>query len=161
MPISLIAAVARNGVIGKTNGLPWHLPADLKKFKALTTGKPIIMGRKTFKSIGRPLPNRVNIVLTGKERKIEGCIVVHSVDEALRVAEKYGQEVMICGGGQIYAQFMPKASRIYLTEIDADIDGDVVFPEFDKSQWREISREPHTPDEKNQYPYTFVILEKI
>lgn len=160
MKISIIAAVAKNGIIGKTNALPWHLPADLKRFKELTTGKPIIMGRKTYESIGRPLPNRTNIVITSdKNLKIEGCVVVGSPDEAIEAA-KGAEEVMIIGGGEIYRQFLPKVSRMYLTEVDTEIEGDVFFPEFDRSEWREVFREEHAPDEKNKYPYTFLTLEK-
>lgn len=160
MTISIIAAVSKNGVIGKTNALPWHLPADLRRFKELTAGRPIIMGRKTYESIGRPLPNRTNIVITSdKNFKAEGCVVVGSPDEALRAAEG-AEEIMIIGGGEIYRQFLPKSSRMYLTEVDAEIEGDVFFPEFDRSEWREVFREAHKPDEKNKYPYTFLTLEK-
>ncbi len=153
--------MGRNRVIGKTNALPWYLPADLKHFRDLTRGKPIIMGRKTFEAIGKPLPDRLNIIITHEaDFKKEGCIVVHSPEEAIAAAEN-AEEVMVIGGGTIYKLFLPKADRLYLTEIDHEFDGDIFFPEFDRSEWCEISREPHEPDEKNPYRYTFLTLERI
>ncbi|QQG46166.1 MAG: type 3 dihydrofolate reductase [Candidatus Niyogibacteria bacterium] len=161
MKISLIAAVSKNGVIGKTNSLPWHLPADLKRFKEVTMGKPIIMGRKTYASIGRPLPGRKNIILTSDENfTAEGCVIVHSKEDALKEVGDV-EEAMVIGGGMTYEQFLPVASRIYLTEVDAGIEGDIYFPKFDRNEWREVFRERHEPDQKNQYSYSFVILEKV
>ncbi len=159
--ISLIAAVAKNGIIGKTGALPWHLPADLKRFKELTMGKPIIMGRKTYASIGRPLSGRKNIILTSDENfTAEGCVIVHSKEDALKEVGDV-EEAMVIGGGEIYRQFLPNAAKIYLTEVDAGIEGDIYFPKFDRNEWREVFRERHEPDEKNKYPYSFVILEKV
>ena len=158
MIISLIAAMGKNRVIGHDNSIPWKLPADMKRFKDLTTGKPVIMGRKTFESIGRPLPNRTNIIITSdKNYKADGCIVVHSVDEALKVAK--GDEIMIIGGAQIYKQFLPIANRMYLTFIDKNFEGDAYFPEYDKHEWKEISREEHV--DENSFKYAFVNFERI
>ena len=127
MIISLIAAIGKNRVIGKSNALPWKLPADMKHFQAMTKGKPVIMGRKTFESIGRPLPDRINIIITRDENyKAEGCIVAHSMEEALKAAENH-KEAMIIGGSQIYKEFLPKANKMYLTSIDADFEGDAYF----------------------------------
>ena len=160
MTISLIAAIANNGVIGKGNTLLWKLPADMKHFRDLTIGKPIIMGRKTYESIGRPLPERVNIILTrDKNYLLEGCIVAHSVDEALQKCNGY-EEAMVIGGGEIYKLFFPLAKRTYLTSVDHDFDGDTYFPEFSKEEWRETFREHHEPDDKNSYPHTFIVLER-
>jgi dihydrofolate reductase len=161
MIISLIAAMDNNRVIGKKNALPWYLPADLRHFKKLTMGKPIIMGSTTFASIGKALPNRINIVMThDKEFRAEGCIIAHSVEEALAAAMDY-DEVMVIGGANIFAQFLPLAHKMYLTMIDTEIDGDVYFPAWNHNEWRETSREAHKPDEKNKYPHTFVTLKRI
>ncbi|MCA1804849.1 MAG: type 3 dihydrofolate reductase [Xanthomonadaceae bacterium] len=157
--ISFVVAMARNGVIGKDNQLPWRLPADLRHFKAVTMGKPIIMGRKTFDSIGRPLPGRTNIVVTRDSAyQAEGCLVAHSIEAALAAAGDV-EEVMIIGGADFYRQLLPRADRIYLTLIDAEIEGDTRFPELDAARWRERSREQHAPDEQNPYPYSFIVLE--
>lgn len=160
MIISLVAAVANNGVIGKGNTLLWKLPADMKRFRALTIGKPVIMGRKTCESIGRPLSDRINIILTrDKNFAPEGCIVVHSIEEALEKAVGY-EEAMVIGGGEIYKLFLPRANRIYLTLVDHHFDGDTYFPELSRAEWREISHENYGPDEKNPYPYSFDVLER-
>lgn len=158
MTISIIAAVAKNRVIGKDNKLPWNLPADLKHFKDLTLGKPIVMGQKTFESIGKPLPGRTNVVLTlDKSFNPSGCIMAHSIEEAL---EKAGncQEVMICGGASVYKQFLPRADKMYLTLIEGDFEGDAYFPEFDWQDWQETERIENQPDKENHYKYTFLIL---
>ena len=156
--ISIIVAVGKNNVIGSDGKLPWHMPADLKRFKELTTGKPVIMGRKTYESIGKPLPNRTNIILTrSADYEAGGCIVVNSLDEALEATEGE-KEAMIIGGASIYAQFLPKARRIYMTQIDALIEGDVYFPAV--SGWREVNIEHHKKDDKNPHDYTFVIFER-
>ena len=161
MIISLIAAVAKNGVIGKNNALPWHLPADMKHFRDLTRGKPVIMGSKTFESIGKPLPNRLNIVLSSDPQyKVEGVTVVGSIDDALNAAGDV-PEIMVIGGGSIYKQFLPRANRIYLTLIHADFEGDAFFPEYDKNEWKEVVREENPADQENVYPYSFVILEHV
>lgn len=158
--ISLIAAMARNRVIGRDNAMPWHLPADLAHFKRVTLGKTIIMGRHTFESIGRALPGRKNIIISRQEGyRAEDCIVVNSVDAALDAADS--DEVMIIGGGQLYADMLHRADRLYLTLIDAELDGDTYFPDYEVYDWREIERETHGPDEKNTYAYAFVTLERI
>ena len=161
MLISLIAAVADNGVIGKANQLPWHLPADLRHFKRLTLGKPVLMGRRTYQSIGRPLPDRINIVLTHDSGfEAAGCVVVHSLEAGLRAAAGHA-ELMVMGGAALYAHLLPRADRLYLTLVHATVDGDVRFPEFDMSEWRELERQDHAPDEGNRYPYSFVTLERL
>jgi dihydrofolate reductase len=157
--ISLIAAMARNRVIGMDNAMPWHLPADLAHFKRVTLGNTVIMGRHTFESIGRPLPGRQNIIVSRQDGyRAEGCMVVNSVDAALEAADS--DEVMIIGGGQLYADMLHRADRLYLTLIDAELDGDTYFPDYEVYDWREIERETHGPDEKNAHAYTFVTLER-
>lgn len=156
MIISLIAAMSRNKVIGKDNKLPWKLPADMKRFRELTSGKPVIMGRKTFESIGKPLPNRKNIIITrDRNYKRDGCIIVHSAKDALKAAGD--GDVMIIGGAQIYAEFLPKANKMYLTFIDADFEGDAYFPEYNEDEWKEMNREEHVD---NEFSYAFVDLER-
>lgn len=158
MKIILIAAMARDRVIGKDNQLPWHLPADLRHFKRLTLGKPVIMGRSTHESIGRPLPGRLNIVVTrDRGLQIEGCTVVHDLDAALDAAGDAG-EVMVIGGQKLFEQFLPRADRLELTIIDARFDGDTYFPEYSMQEWEEVAREEHEADERNGHPYTFVSL---
>lgn len=160
MLISLIVAMDRNRVIGNKGQLPWHISADLKNFKAITMGKPIIMGRKTHESIGRPLPGRENVVITrDKNYKAEGCTVLHSLEEAFEKFENL-EEIMIMGGADLYEQTLDKANRIYLTEVHAEVEGDTYFPEFDWETWEETSRQDFKADEKNQYDYSFVILAK-
>ncbi|MEW8373984.1 MAG: type 3 dihydrofolate reductase [Candidatus Thiodiazotropha sp.] len=159
--ISLIAAVANNGVIGVDNSLPWRLPADLKHFKSLTMGKPIVMGRRTWESLPGVLPGRRHIVVSrNRDYRAEGCELVHSVDEALQLAGDV-EEIMIVGGGGLYRQMLPRADRLYLTLVEADVEGDVCFPEIDWRQWREVSRESHAADERNLFAYSFVILNRI
>ncbi len=145
-------------MIGKDNKMPWHLPADLKHFKSVTIGKPIIMGRKTFEAIGKPLPGRRNIVITRQELTLPGCDVFHSLQEAL-AAVVLEPEAMIIGGANVYAQALPLAGRMYLTFIDVDVDGDAFFPVWDENAWREISNEAHAPDGKNPLAYRFAVLE--
>jgi dihydrofolate reductase len=160
MIVSMIAALARNGVIGRDNGLPWRLPSDLKRFKSITMGKPIVMGRRTHESIGRPLPGRHNIVVTRNPGYLsEGCTVVHSVDEALETAAG-SEEVVIIGGAELYGQLLPRADRLYLTFIDQEFSGDTYFPKFDMSQWDEVLNEPVEPAENVPLSYRFVILER-
>lgn len=160
MRVNLVVAVARNGVIGREGGLPWDLPADLKHFRAITLGHPIIMGRVTHASIGRPLPGRRNIVVTTHPQAIhQACEVAESLEEALSMAGA-AEEVMIIGGRALYAAALPLASRLFLTEVDADVSGDVRFPEYPRSEWLEISRETHLPDHENPLPFSFVILER-
>ena len=158
MLISLIAAMGKNKVIGKDNALPWKLPEDMKRFRELTKEKPIIMGRKTFESIGRPLPNRINIVLTtDKNYKVKGCIVAHSIGEALKAA-KNSEEIMIIGGEQIFNEFLPIANRMYLTFIDENFEGDVYFPEYNENEWKESRREEHVG---KKFKYIFINFERI
>ena len=160
MIISLIAAMGKNRTIGKNNSLPWTLPADMQYFRDKTRGKPVIMGRKTYESIGKPLPKRLNIIVThDNEYKAEGCVVVHSADEALKAAGNV-EEVMIIGGSQIYKEFLPKVNRMYLTFIDAEFEGDTYFPEYKIEEWKEVSYEEHERDAENQYDYRFVVLER-
>jgi len=157
--IALVVAMAENRVIGKNNQLIWHLPADLKHFKNLTTGHPIIMGRKTFESIGKPLPNRTNIVVTRQEDfRPEGCLVAHSLSEALMMAQQLDAEIFVIGGAEIYKQAMFLADTIYLTEVHQEFEGDTFFPEIDTLLWIETDREEHKADEKNPYDYDFVTL---
>jgi len=156
--IALVVAMARNGVIGRDNGLPWgRLPEDLKHFKAVTLGKPVLMGRKTYESIGKPLPGRTNFVLT-RDRgwKVQGVVAVHSLDEALT-----GDYVSGIGGAEIYRLLLPVANRIYLTRIDADMSGDTVFPPIDHSEWVETGSRAFTADERNPYNMSFVTLERV
>ena len=159
MIISLIVAMGANRVIGKDNQIPWHLPADMKYFRKMTMGKPIVMGRRTYDSIGRPLSGRQNIVVTRDINfKASGCAVVHSIGEALEVAK--GEEVMIIGGAQMYKQLLPRATRLYLTKIEADFSGDRCFPPISGEEWLEISRQSYEPDETYPYRYHFIVLER-
>jgi len=157
--ISIIAAVDENWVIGKKGGLPWRLPADLKHFKALTTGHTVIMGRKTYDSIGKPLPDRINIVVSSNDLNLPGCVVVKSIEKALKSAPD-NKEVFIMGGAQIYNQFLPLAHKLYLTKIHHQFDGDIFFPKLDLSEWKEIGKQDFEADEKNPYRYSFITLEK-
>jgi dihydrofolate reductase len=161
MIISMIAAMANDRIIGDDNQMPWHLPADLQYFKRVTMAKPVVMGRKTFESIGRPLPGRRNIVITRNATyKAEGIEVVSSPEEALTLLEGT-EEVMVIGGGNIYSQFLPLAERLYLTFIDLTVAGDTQFPDYEKDyQWVEVESETHQSDERNKYGYTFVTLHK-
>ena len=160
MTISIIAALAKNRVIGKNNKLPWNLPADLKHFKKLTLGKPIIMGQKTFESIGRPLPGRANIILSLDENfKPQGCIVAQSIEEALKILE-HEKEIMIAGGASVYKQFLPLANKMYLTLIDANFEGDAYFPEFNWEDWEVIERIENQSDKETPYKYTFLTLQR-
>jgi dihydrofolate reductase len=158
--ISLIVAMAQNGVIGRGNGLPWRLPEDLRRFREFTLGKPVLMGRKTFESIGRPLPGRANLVLT-RDRAwfANGVISVHSVDEAL-LQTRTCDEVVAIGGAEIYRLLLPYARRIYLTHVHADVPGDTYFPAFDATQWEDVECRPHPADERHAYPLTFVTLQR-
>lgn len=159
--ITLIAAMANDRVIGINNTLPWDLPADLQHFKAQTMGKPILMGRKTYDSIGRPLPGRHNIVVSrNDDLQIEGCTVVSSVETALEAAGAV-EEVMVMGGASFYEQLLPRANRLVLTLIDLEVEGDAWFPALEANEWKEVSREEHEPDEKNRYPYSFMAFERI
>lgn len=158
--VSIIAAMARNRVIGINNTLPWHLSADLKHFKMLTMGHCIIMGRKTYESIGRPLPGRTNVIITRQPGyQAPGAIVAGSVDEALQACGGYAESFVI-GGAELYRQTLGHCQRMCLTEIQQDFDGDTFFPEFSREQWRETSREKHRLDDASQLEYHFVVLER-
>lgn len=160
MKIALVVAMSRNRVIGRDNALPWHAPEDLKHFKRLTTGRPVIMGRRTYASIGRPLPNRLNIVVT-RDRGFHapGIVNAYTLDEALRLAAEsmLGDEAMVIGGAQIFELMLPVADRIHLTELDLEVEGDTFFPLLDPAQWREVTRERHG----GPPPMSFVTLERV
>lgn len=163
MKMSLIAAMASNRVIGRDNRLPWHLSADLKRFKRLTLGHTLVMGRKTFESIGRPLPGRSTIVVTRQAGYAprfapDTVQVVHSIEEALQRSQ--GDEVFIAGGGDIFQQTLPVADRLYLTIIEEAFPGDAYFPEYDESQWRLVDREDHGPAEDAPFSWSFQTLDR-
>lgn len=158
MTLSMIVAMSTNRVIGQDNTLPWRLPADLKRFKRLTMGHHLLMGRKTWESIGRPLPGRTTVVITRREDlEIDGVTIARSIEEAIDIAERAGDdEAFIAGGAEIFRQTLDRVDRLYLTLIHAEIDGDAYFPEIDTTRWREVAREDHDPDERNPYPFSFV-----
>ncbi len=157
--VSLIVAMAKNRVIGINNTLPWHLPADLKHFKALTMGHHIVMGRKTYESIGKPLPGRTSVVVTRNVNySPPGVIVVSSLEAAISACSN-DEEIFVIGGAELYRQAIKFADRIYLTEIDADISGDAHFTELDRNLWQQTERMSHTPDENNKYSYHFVVYD--
>jgi dihydrofolate reductase len=160
--MSMIVAMAHNRIIGADNDMPWHMPADLKHFKATTMGKPVVMGRKTYASIGRALPGRRNIVITRDPAyQLNDADVAHSIDEALAMCAEEA-EVMIIGGGSIYQSLIPHVDQLHLTFIDLDVAGDTQFPDWNAhGQWREVSREAHPSDDKNPHPYEFVTLVRI
>ena len=159
MTTSIIVAIAKNHAIGKDNKLLWYLPNDLKHFKDVTSGHTVIMGRKTFDSVGKPLPRRRNIVVTRQAITIEGCEVVNTIEAALALCADEA-EVFIVGGAEIYRQALHLTNRIYLTLIDQDFDGDTFFPELNPAEWKETQRENFEPDEKNKYSYSFITLER-
>ena len=170
MIISLIAGIGKNNELGKNNQLLWQLPADMKYFREQTSGHTVIMGRKTFESIGRPLPKRKNIVITRDTNyRAEGVDVVHSLEEALQIAAlEQGRgfeenqdevEIFIIGGADIYTQAMPKAQKLYITRVGANFDADTYFPAIG-SEWRETSKEEHSPDDDHAYPYTFITYQR-
>ena len=157
--VSIIVATEKNNGIGNQNALLWHLPNDLKRFKAITSGHPIIMGRKTFDSIGRPLPNRTNIIITkNKDLNIDGCVIVHTLQDAILACE--GKDVFIIGGGSIYEQAMEMADMIYLTMVDVSLEADTHFPKIDDNVWEIVHSESHSKDEKHQYDYQFIDLKR-
>ncbi len=161
MKVSVIAAVSENGVIGRDNAIPWHLPADLKRFKRLTTGHPLIMGRKTLESIGRPLPDRTSIVLTRDDGyRPDGVLVARDLDEALALAAG-ADEVFVIGGEAVYATALARADRLYLTKVHAEIAGDAHFPPVDLSQWALVEEQRHEPDERHRYAFTFRMYERM
>ena len=160
MTVSIIVAIGENHAIGKRNQLLWHMPNDLKHFKDITSGRTIIMGRKTFDSVGKPLPRRRNIVVTRQDITIPGCEVVKSIEDGLALC-KDEDEVFIGGGAEIYKLAMHLTDRSYLTIIHKSFDADTFFPEIDKTEWREVKREDFEPDEKNPLPYSFITLERL
>jgi len=158
--ISLIVAVADNGVIGRGNALPWHLPEDLKRFKRLTMGKPIIMGRKTFESIGKPLPGRQNIVVTrDPDYRRDGITVVHDAASALRAAGQV-PEIMVIGGAELFRSLLPRAARVHLTRVHGNIEGDVRWPELDLREWQVVAREERAADDRHAHDMSFEVLER-
>lgn len=160
MKISYVVATDDNGLIGRGNELPWHLPADLRHFREITMGKPIMMGRRTHESIGRALPGRQNIVVTRQaDYQSEGCDIVHSIDEGIEVAGD-AEELMVIGGAEFYEQMLGQVERIYLTEIHHMFEGDTYFPKLDVTRWREHSREDFPADINNSMDYSFLVLER-
>ncbi|PEZ83937.1 MULTISPECIES: dihydrofolate reductase [Bacillaceae] len=159
--ISLIVAMDQNRVIGKNNELPWHLPADLQYFKKVTMGHPIIMGRKTFESIGRVLPGRENVIVTrNQDFKAEGCVVLHDIEQIKTFADSRDEEVFVIGGAEIFKEILPVTDRLYITEIHETFEGDTFFPVIDENQWDKISSNSGSIDEKNRYAHDFIILQK-
>ena len=157
---SLVVAVARNGVIGRDNRLPWRLPDDMAYFKRVTMGHPVVMGRRTWESIGKPLPGRLNIVVThNRGFQAPGCTVVGSLDEAWRAAGNAG-EVCVIGGTSLFQECLPIADRIHLTEVQADVEGDTWFPPFDRAEWREHLVADHPADDRHEYPFRILVLER-
>jgi dihydrofolate reductase len=165
MKISLIAAMGKNRELGFNNKLPWSLPDDLKHFRALTKGHPVIMGRKTHEAIGRVLPDRKNIIVTrNKDYKADGCIVVGSMDEAVaraREGAKEDEEIFVIGGAEVYALGLPFADKMYLTSVDATMQADAYFPKFNEKEWKVVSEEPHATDEAHPYVFIFKVYERI
>ena len=162
MVLSLLVAASENNVIGKNNQLPWHLPSDLKYFKNQTWGMPIIMGRKSFESVGKPLRGRKSIVITrNADWKFEGVETVHSITDAIDKAKEYGaKEIFVIGGGEIFKSALPEANRIYLTRIHHSFEGDAFFPELNKLEWQLVKEQFCAPDEKNEWPHTFEVWER-
>ena len=157
--IASIFAMSENRVIGKNNKLPWHLPADLKFFKATTLHHPILMGRKTYDSIGKPLPQRTSIIITRQpDYQVPGTLVVNSLSEGIKEAQRINRDIFIIGGAEILKEALPLIDTMYLTFIQATFDGDVFYPEYNEQEWQEVWREDHQPDEKNKYPYSFIKL---
>lgn len=159
--VSVIAALAKNRVIGIENRLPWRLPEDLAHFRALTLGHPVLMGRKTFESLGRPLPGRSNVVITrNRDYRPEGCLVAESIPAALALCRD-SDEVFFIGGAQLYAQAIPLADRLYLTEVDIDAQGDAWFPDYDRGAFREMSRESHVGTKGDPFHFDFVVYARV
>lgn len=160
MRISAVVAMSENRAIGKDNQLLWHLPADLKHFKQITMAKPILMGRKTYQSIGRPLPGRTNVVITHDENfKAEGCVVVHSIQAALDAVHDQ-DEICVIGGAKLYQQMLPLVDRIYLTLVHQHFSGDAFFPELNPAEWKEVERVECAADDKNAHSFSMLVLER-
>jgi dihydrofolate reductase len=166
LPLVIVVAVAENGIIGKDNGLSWRLPSDMRRFRRITMGKPLIMGRKTYAAVGRPLPGRETVLVTRDEGlRVEGVHVVHSPDEAIAKAEELATrmgaaEIIVAGGAEIYAALLSKATRIDLTRVHATIEGDATFPELGAAEWHETSREEHARQEGDDHAYTVISLSR-
>lgn len=164
MTLSIVAAVSRNGVIGADGGVPWHIPSDMRSFVTITMGKPLIMGRKTWESLKGALPGRTNIVVTRREDYwADGAVVAHSPEEALEAARRAAGErgeVMVTGGSSIYEAFLPAADRMYLSRVDADVEGDTRFPEVDWEEWQTV-HEVRVDREEDDHPYTFMVLRRL
>ncbi|MDT8370944.1 MAG: type 3 dihydrofolate reductase [Gammaproteobacteria bacterium] len=161
MKIAIIVAMDQQSLIGKNNDLPWKLSADLQNFRRVTMGKPIIMGRNTHESIGRPLPGRTNIIVTkNKDYAVDGCIVVNTIEDAIKACGD-AEEAMIMGGASLYQQFLPLTDRLYLTQVHANLEeGDTWFPDWQKSDWQQLNREDHPADEKNEFSFSFIIYDR-
>jgi dihydrofolate reductase len=159
MIVSIVVAISENNAIGKDNKLLWYMPADLRHFKDITTGHTVIMGRKTYDSVGKPLPNRRNIIITRQPIAITGCEVVNSIDAALALCSNEA-EVFIVGGAEIYRQAMHLTNRIYLTIIHKEFEADTYFPEIKADEWKQVSKQDFEPDEKNLLPYSFITYER-
>ncbi len=161
MRIVIVVAMSENRAIGKDNQLLWQMPADLQHFKKITMGKPILMGRKTYQSIGRPLPGRTNVIVTRDENfKADGCVVVHSIEAALMAVEDQ-EEICVIGGAELFQQMLPLVEKIYLTIVHHEFAADTFFPEINVAEWKEIEKVTHEADEKNKYAYDFLVLQKI
>lgn len=161
MTISFVVAYDRRRAIGKDNRLPWRLPDDMKHVRQVTIGKPLIMGRRTWDSIGRPLPGRTSIVLTrDRDFRCDGCLVARTADEALKLAGA-APEVIVFGGARVFEEFLPLADRIYLTEVETEVDADTYFPKLDPADWREVERMRHSADERHPYAFSFVTLDRV
>jgi dihydrofolate reductase len=162
MSVSIIAAISKNGYIGKDNQLLWHIPLDFKYFKETTIGHSVFMGRKTFLSIGKPLPNRRNVVITRDTTfTSEGVEVCHSIDEAITLLTQHNEEVFCLGGADIYSQTLPLADKLYITHVDVTIEGDAMFPEINPDQWHKISSKKHSEEETGSYPIEFAVYTRI
>lgn len=160
--LSLIVAVDEKGGIGRENQLPWRLPADLKRFKTLTMGHPIVMGRKTYDSIGRALPGRTSIIITHQAGfQAEGCLVALNLEQALAIAQSISGEIFVIGGGQIFAQALPLADQIYLTRVHTRVEADTFFPAIELGEWVEVECSEHPADEKNPFAHTFQVLKRV
>jgi dihydrofolate reductase len=161
MNISIIVAADEQNAIGINGNIPWHLPADFKRFKEITIGHPVIVGQKTFESIGKPLPQRTNIIVTNiPDYKQKDCLVAHSIEEAIDLAKKIDEDIFVIGGGQIYKLAMPFVNKIYLTRVHKIFNGDVFFPEIDDDQWELVASEFHKKDEQNKEDFTFLIYKR-
>lgn len=160
--VAILVAASENNIIGKGNSIPWRLPADMRYFRRLTTGNVVIMGRKTFDSIGKTLPDRANVIVTRQnDFRVPGAFVAHSLRDALEKGRASGKDVFVIGGEEIYRQALPYVDRVYLTRIHAHIDGDACFPQLDRKEWLLVSTESKTPDEKHKFAFDFEVYQRI